>query len=199
MSIERQLHVLEPVTTLDARVREAVESSIVPVQKQRERRNIYIFLILVLLLIVNLSPIPLSYLVERYFNVLGNSTDWTSDSPAWMILFGSFAVVLLILFASSLLPIVHKYLTRIVRPIFLFGSSLLFVILVSLGYYWRENAVPRACYPVSCGFPQGAYAAASIAFNLAPIFGGLLLVEIFYFGRKVSSGQRKDRLKAASS
>jgi hypothetical protein len=103
VSIERQLHALEPVTTLDARVREAVEVAIVPVQKQRERRNTYVFLLLVFLLVVNLSPIPLNYLVERYFNVLGNSPNWTSDSPAWMIGFGSFAVVLLLLFASSLL------------------------------------------------------------------------------------------------
>lgn len=178
-SIEARLSSVETASALDPRIRGAIETSILPVQKERERRNGYILLILILLLLLNLSPIRISDYVWRYFNVLSDSPDWTPDSPQWMIVFGSLVVTGLLWCAYSLIPRFQKIMFNLQRIPFAVASASLLVIAIILGYNFRDDAASSACYPDYCGYPPVPYVLACIAFNLAPLFGGLFLFLIF--------------------
>ncbi|SRR6266496_700906 len=200
-TIEAKLQATETAATLDPKIREVIESAILPIQKQRERRNSYVLLILIALLVFNLSPIYVGSYVSRYFNILGDSPDWTWDSSAWMIVFGTLAVAFIFLGAAALSPLTQRYTAWLGRRVFVMAFVFLFIAAIILGYYWRENALSAACHPYPCGYPPLPYTGAGIAFNAAPILGGLLIFLIFNFRQRIFSAftQRQNRLPVPDS
>lgn len=186
-TIKTRLQSAATSSTLDPQIRRVIKSSILPVQKERERRNGYILLTLILLLALNLSPVRISDYVWKYFNALSDSPEWTMDSPAWMIAFGSIAIAVLFWCAYSLIPKFQKYVLKLRWTALVITSAGLLISLIILGYNFRDEAAGLACSPVSCGYPPVPYTAAGIAFNLAPICGGLFLFLIFKLRPKIFS------------
>lgn len=183
ISIQQDLQGTGTAGALDVRIRDVIEHEILPMQRRVDRRNTYIFVLVVLLLALSLSPIRASDLVYNYFSILGNSPNWTSDSPIWMIAIGGSVIALLFLAASSLSSRLERYMYALGRSFYIIGLSLPLILTIALGYYWRDDALAGACAPYACGYPAFPYTAASIAFNVAPILGGLLLISIVSLAR----------------
>ena len=178
-SIKSRLQSAATTSTLDPQIMKIVKGSVLPAQKERERRVGYILLILILLLVLNLSPIHPGDYVWRYFNILSDSPDWTSDSPAWMISFGSVAVAVLLWCAHSLLPKFQIYIARLRWATLTVTSAGLLTVITILGYNFRDDVASASCAPDSCGYPTVPFSLAGISFNLAPILGGLFLFILF--------------------
>jgi hypothetical protein len=172
-SVEAKLRSEQVATTLDPQIREAIETGMLPIRRQQERRNTYVLLILVALLALNLSPVSVSYYVNRYFSVFANSPYWTADAPAWMPTFGALVVAFVFFCLSSLSPGIQKYVARLERTIFMVAVGTLFVAAIALGYYLRSAALSTLCYPYC--FPLRDTNGASISFNVASILGGLMV------------------------
>jgi hypothetical protein len=159
-TIENRLQSAAATSTLDPQIREIIKSSILPVQKERERRNGYILLILILLLVLNLSPIRISDYIWRYFNALSDSPDWTMETPAWMIIFGSTAVAALLWCAHSLIPRFQKYIAKLRWMALAATSAALLISSIILGYNFRDEAAGLAGFE---GYPPVPYTQCRLA------------------------------------
>jgi hypothetical protein len=183
-SLERGLKPLGTETKLDSRIRDVIENTMLPPQRQRERRNIYTLLLLVALVALNLSPISANDLVYSYFNILSNSVDWTVSSVTWSLLIGALVIAVILLFASELLTFLRSFLDKLRHPIWLGLLALATVIASVLGYAWRAELAGLTCSPLPCSspyaqysgsYPAALYIGAGIAFNLAPLIAGFFL------------------------
>lgn len=196
--IEAKLQSAQSTTTLDPKIREAIEAEMLPVHRQQGRRNTFILLVLVALLALSLSPINVSSLVRQYFSVLANSPNWTADAPAWMMALGSVVIALVLFWLYLLSSAIQRYAARLERVIFIAVISVLFAAAVALGYFFWEDAVSALCSPESCGYSLLDANSAAIAFNAASILGGLLLfLVILRFSRILE--HRHNRLQSPAS
>jgi len=193
LSVQRQLETAGSATVLDPRIRDAIESTILPPQRRRDRRIVYILVLLAAALALNLSPLNPNVFVYHYFSILSDSPDWTSDSPVWAITIGGLAIALILLFVSELSTRFQSVVNVLRRWPWIAGLCTLIAVSIALGYWMRDVIVAQQCFPITCSATDSGswFTGAGIAFNAAPIIGGFLLAAL------ISRPWRKRRIPPA--
>ena len=189
LSIERQILPGSADSLLDPQIRDAINQAIMPLQRRRERQTLYMIVSLIGLLGLTLSPIQPSALAWRYFNALDYSWNWSADSPAWMIGFGSLVVAFVVAVLASLSAGSYSLIDRLRRSKWTsIAFAVSFIVLLLLGYFCRANA--ETCAPLSCAEAgiSVPFDPAGIFFNTATIVGGCLLIALTGLGRRINGG-----------